>query len=187
MSLGRRAPDPIFDLQARLEAAATPGKKVWWERYLRGTASFRGTPMAEVRRSVHDWYGHHRLEAWAGPTRLDLALRLLREPLSEDRLACMLLLQEILLPAGQLEWEAALPAFARVFDEGSLADWNSCDWFCVKVLGPMVERWGRPCAEAVVGWKDAPGLWRRLPSGVVAHGLGHRPLRREGSSPGTLP
>lgn len=151
-----------------------PGKRAWWEKYLKGTARFRGTPMPDVRRAVHAWYRDERLSSGSPEVQFDLAVALLSEPLTEDRLAGTLLLQEILLPAELFPWMDALPRFAAVFDAGHLSDWNSCDWFCVKVLGPMVERWGRPCAEAVVAWKDAPGLWRRRASGVAFVNLASR-------------
>src|SRR3712207_8372132 len=61
---------------------------------------------------------------------------------SEDKLAGVLFLQEILLPAGALDWRSDLPRIARLFDEGYIRDWSTCDWFCVKVLGPLVEQQG---------------------------------------------
>ncbi len=67
-------------------------------------------------------------------------------------------MQEILLPTGALEWTTGVPRFARLFDEEHISDWNVCDWFCVKVLGPLVAQQGQPCARAIVAWREANGL-----------------------------
>lgn len=48
-----------------------------------------------------------------------------------------------------------------------VADWNTCDWLCVRVLGPLIERHGEVAARTIAGWRDAAGLWRRR-AAVVA-------------------
>ncbi len=93
---------------------------------------------------------------------------LIEEEHTEDKLAGVLLLQEILLLAGALDWRFDLPRFAGLFDRGYIRDWNVCDWFCVKVLGPLVERQGEACARAISEWGEANNsVWQRRAS-VVA-------------------
>ena len=74
------------------------------------------------------------------------------------------------MPAGAVDWRRDLSRFARLFDEGHLYDWNAVDWFCVKVLGPLIEENGLACAEAIAAWRHAENLWRaraaRSPRGV---------------------
>jgi 3-methyladenine DNA glycosylase AlkD len=60
-----------------------------------------------------------------------------------------------------------MPRFARLFDGGHIRDWNVCDWFCVKVLGPLVEQQGQACARAILEWREANSVWQRRAS-VVA-------------------
>jgi len=96
-----------------------------------------------------------------------VALALLRRPVAEDKLAGILIFQELLLPAEVTDWRSDLAALELVFDEGHIWDWNTCDWLCVRVLGPLVDRNGEPCARVIASWTDAPGLWRRR-AGVVA-------------------
>ena len=158
----------IDGLRVRLNARATAATREWWTKYLRGTASFRGVKMGEVRTAVHTWFEEERLgERLSVGQQKDLALTLLEEEYTEDKLAGVLFLQEILLPAGALDWRSDLPRFARLFDEGYIRDWNVCDWFCVKVLGPLVEEQGEACARAVSEWREADSVWQRRAS-VVA-------------------
>jgi 3-methyladenine DNA glycosylase AlkD len=158
----------IERLQLRLNAHATAATREWWTKYLRGAASFRGVKMADVRKAVHAWFEEERLgELLSVGQQKDLALMLLGEDYSEDKLAGVLFLQEILLPAVALDWRSDLPRFARLFDQGYIRDWSTCDWFCVKVLGPLVEQQGAACARAISEWREANSVWQRRAS-VVA-------------------
>ncbi len=151
-----------------MDARATAATREWWTKYLRGAASFRGVKMGDVRAAVHAWFEEERLgERLSVAQQKDLALALLQEEYTEDKLAGVLFLREILLPAGALDWRTDLPRFARLFDEGYIRDWSVCDWFCVKVLGPLVEEQGEACARAISGWREADSVWQRR-SSVVA-------------------
>jgi len=161
--------DSLIDrLQSRLNASATAATREWWTKYLRGAASFRGVKMGDVRTAVHAWFNEEGLgEYLSVGQQKDLALMLLEEDYSEDKLAGVLFLQEILLPEGALEWRSELPRFARLFDQGYIRDWSICDWFCVKVLGPLVEQQGEPCARAVLEWRETDSVWQRRASVVT--------------------
>jgi 3-methyladenine DNA glycosylase AlkD len=155
---------PLDDLRSRLEARAVPAKKEWWERYLKGAVPFLGVPMGDIRAAVVEWQAEHELS----PSRLRRAsLAMLALPSGEEKLAGILTMQVLLLPADELRGERDLGGIAVAFDRGHVADWNTCDWLCVRVLGPLIEREGRSTAEAVGAWTRAPGLWRRR-AGVVA-------------------
>jgi len=167
------APALIADLQRRLDGYASSRTREWWESYVQGEAAFRGVPMGKVRDAVTAWHVANRLHGRAAADQLDLALALVREPMSEDKLAGILMLQEILLPAGLLDCDA-VDAFADLFDEGHIADWNVSDWFCVRVLGPLVERYGPSCARAVADWKDAENVWRCRAAAVAFVNLASR-------------
>jgi 3-methyladenine DNA glycosylase AlkD len=155
---------PLDELSDRLRALADPAKKAWWERYLKGEAEFIGVPMAGIRGAVHRWVDEANLDDEATK---DAAFALLRRPFAEEKLAGILLLQERAAPAGVLDADTDLPALAALFDDGHIREWNTTDWLCVRVLGPMIERGGPPVAEAVAGWVDAPGLWRRRAAAVA--------------------
>jgi 3-methyladenine DNA glycosylase AlkD len=120
-----------------------------------------------VRAVARAWWEEAEADRLAPEAQLDALADLLRAPATEDKLAAMLLLQDRLIPAGQVDWREALPRFAARFDDGSLADWSAVDWFCVRVLGPLIDASGDECAETVAAWIEAPGLWRRRASLVA--------------------
>ena len=171
-------------LRGHLEEKASAKSRDWWESYVKESAPFLGVKMADTRTAVHRW---HRAEVdprLSPDEQVELALALLRQATTEEKLAGMLLLQEILLPAGAIRWQRELPRFAALFHEGFLYDWNVCDWFCVKVLGPLIAEEGMPCAEAIAVWREAENLWQARASLVafvpVADQADYYPLLEQG-------
>ena len=109
----------IDELQADLERRADPGKKAWWENYVKG-ASFRGTPMHEIRSAVASWLAA-RPELSTTQTK-EVAHELIHQPLAEDKLAGVLILAEhVLSELGSDD----LPGFRALLAEEHLGDWNS--------------------------------------------------------------
>ena len=163
----------VSTIQQQLQAGADPRTRQWWEGYLKGAVGFRGTKMADIRGVVHSWYRDGGT-GWRPKQLRDLAIELIRQELTEDKLAGILLIQEILIPAGQIPWRTELPRWARLFDQGFISDWNTCDWFCVRVLGPLAAAEGEACARRITDWRRARNLWRRRAAGVAFVNLAPR-------------
>ncbi len=53
-----------------------------------------------------------------------------------------------------------------MFERGLIADWNTCDWFCVRVLGPTIAAYRSVCASAVAKWSTSQELWKARASVV---------------------
>ncbi len=164
-------PEAVSTIQQRLQTEANPETKEWWERYLKGAIGFRGTGMAGIRRVVHTWHTETGT-TWTPKQLRDLSIDLIRKDLTEDKLAGILLIQEILIPAGHIPWKTELKRWARLFDDGFIYDWNTCDWFCVRVLGPLAD--AEECARAIANWGRARNLWRRRAAGVAFVNLAPR-------------
>ena len=140
----------IRDLQARLTAIAVPAKKAWWEKYMKGVIPFRGVGMPDIRSTLAVWRSDHGLDRYPPTAQLPFALALLAEPVAEEKLAGILYLQNYL--QDQLPWPELLRHYERVFTAAQIFDWNTCDWFCVRVLGPTLVREGQPFAAALSAW-----------------------------------
>jgi 3-methyladenine DNA glycosylase AlkD len=136
--------------------------------------------MPVIRRVLHAWY-RESIEGQVEVTdRVELALGLFAGRFTEEKLAGTLFLQEILIPTGALTPDRHIPRFAELFDQGRIFDWNVCDWFCVKVLGRLVQAQGGPWADPVARWRDAENLWRAraslVPFVTVARDDAYYPL-----------
>ena len=164
----------IADLQARLDARAEKPRREWWERYLKGVIPFRGVDMSGIRAAVREWFDDNDLVKLPRDERINLAWELLRRKLAEDKLAGILLMQEILLPARDIDWPTDLAAIVSLFDEGHIADWSTCDWLCVRVLGPLADQQGEQCAREIASWSTTANLWRRRAAGVAFVNIARR-------------
>lgn len=72
---------------------------------------------------------------------------------------------------------AVVPRLAEPYARGWIEDWSTCDWYCVKVLGRLIERHPH-AAPAIAAWRDAESLWQRRWASVafvylVPKGLHH--------------
>jgi 3-methyladenine DNA glycosylase AlkD len=163
----------IHALDARLDALATEKSRAFWERYLRGVVPFRGVPMAALRKAVHAWWHADGPSTLSVRNQKELALGLFRGSFCEDKLAGTLVLQEILLDELALE---DVKALGGLFDRELIADWNTCDWFCVKVLGNLIARElpSRRVAEEIASWRAARTLWQRRAANVAFVNLAKR-------------
>ena len=152
-------------LAGRLDAVANERTREWWERYLQGAVPFRGVPMAAIRSAVHETWIEEGLDRFSADEQIELALRLFREPYAEDKVAGVLVLAERLLPELKV---ADIDRLARPFVAGWIDDWSTCDWYCVKVLGRLVERLAdrRAAAETIADWRSAEPLWQRRAAAV---------------------
>lgn len=170
----RVAPDAERDvahwreaLAARLELAAHPDTRRWWEDYLKGAATFRGVPMRGVRRAVRALW-REGLRDRELDEQLAVALAWFERPTTEDKLAGALLIAEHLAPRLRAR-DAEL--LARPFERGWIADWNVCDWTATKALHAFVTGAGEAPLEAraatVAGWSRTASLWQRR-AAVVA-------------------
>jgi len=151
-----------------LQINSNPKTKLWWETYLKGVIPFRGMKMSLIRNSLHFWYNKERIaERFSLKQQKEIAFQLIEEKHTEDKLAGILFLQEILLPQKAIKYKPDLNRISKLFTQGFIDDWNTCDWFCVKFLGPLIKQEGKECAEKIASWKNSSNLWLRRAS-IVA-------------------
>ena len=178
MSFDSRAAGLIADLQGRLDAAADPGTKTWFENYLKHAISYRGVKTPVVTRIVAEWRSEHRLERLPDDDQLALARSLIEGRLAEDKFAGILYMQKYLVRG--LRPNRLLAVAEGLFAEGAFFDWSTSDWFSVRVLGPLIRRGGAGTAERIAGWRTAADLWQRraaiVPFRAVVRDESYHPL-----------
>lgn len=145
-------------LQDALDGSSSGKTKRWWERYLKGAIAFRGVGIPQIRQVLDYWRSDSGVGSWPLGDQFALALRLFEEPMAEDKLAGVLFLQEYLSEG--VPWRESVRQYGSLFERGLIADWNTCDWFCVRVLGPTIAAHGSRCASAVATWSRSQELWK---------------------------
>lgn len=127
---------------------------------MKESAPFMGVKMPVIRTVLHQWYKENVEGILEYSEQLELALSLFDGEYTEEKLAGTLFLQEILLPSGVIKCRRDIDRFAALFASGKIYDWNTCDWFCVKVLGPLIRANGLDCANRISRWRSAKNLWQ---------------------------
>lgn len=133
--------DPVADLKRRL-------------------ARHRGAPIARLRTCVRGWWADHDFDKCPATVGKRIALALIEQRLIEHKLAGVSILQDLL---GDQLRVTDLPSFARLFEDGHLADAITADWFTSKVLVTLLDRSaGRAeVARQLATWRDAETIWQR--------------------------
>ncbi len=126
--------DPVADLKRRL--ARTP-----------------------LRAAIRAWWADHGLADHPATVGKRIAMCLLEQRMTPHKLAGVLVLHEL----GDQLRVADLDPFARLFDDGHLADREVVDPFATKVLGALLARpTGRSeVAKQLAGWRTAETPWQR--------------------------
>jgi 3-methyladenine DNA glycosylase AlkD len=146
------------NLKSQLAKLADKKTKDWWENYIKHNTKFRGVGIPKIREKLKEWHKKEEIEKLSLNEQLDLALSFFSEKYAEDKLAGILFLQYYLY--NKFDWKLLLKKFEKLFKNGYVYDWNICDWFCVRVLGPILKENGMPCAKAISRWNNAKNVWQ---------------------------
>ncbi len=145
-------------LQARIAQHADVKVRAWWENYVKHGTAFRGVGIPVIRRELKEWYREEHIGDLPSSRQLAIALALFSCRYAEDKIAGILFLQIYMRDA--FDWRVLLPAFEKLFQKRYIYDWNVCDWFCVRVLGPLIQKHGAQCARAIARWSTAENVWQ---------------------------
>ena len=157
----------ISKLLQELNQQSDSKVKSWWETYVKGSAPFRGVKMAAIRKCLHKWHTEYIDGVLDLEQQLELSFALIKEKYTEDKLAGTIFIHEILIPKEVIKPKRDIRRLAGLFSEGHIYDWNICDWFCMKVLGELIERNGKEWAKLISKWSSAENLWQARES-IVA-------------------
>jgi 3-methyladenine DNA glycosylase AlkD len=133
--------DPVADLKRRLTRQ-------------------RDASNAKLRACVRTWWADHDFDRCPTTVGKRVALVLIEQRLTGDKLAGIAILADRI---GDQLRVTDLPAFARLFEDGHLADAIVVDWFTSQVLVTMLARApGRAdMARHLARWRDAATPWQR--------------------------
>lgn len=128
----------------------------WTTEYLRNVTPSRGVRIPKLRKVVANWYNQNRLSTYSGARQRNIAYELIRKEYFEDKLAGTLVLQEHVIPAGNLTLEH-LPELKILYEEYCINDWSTCDWFCIRVLSKLATE--QDGVSKLLQWSNATSIW----------------------------
>jgi len=154
----------IDKFQQILQTNADHSKKEWWENYMKNTIRFRGVGIPTIRKLLREWYIQQQLHEEEIEDQFIFAKDFLSQPIAEDKLTGILILQDFVAP--KTKCEKMICNVEDVFNRNFIYDWNTCDWMSVKVLTPIVETGRLVCVQQITNWKGSSRLWKARASAV---------------------
>jgi len=154
----------IKEFQLILQEHSLSSKKVWWEKYMKNEISFRGVGLPQIRKLLKEWYIKKDLQNEDLEDQIILAREFISQTIAEDKLAGILLLQEFVI--GKLNCEKLVCNVEDLFNRNYIFDRNTCDWLCVKILTPVVEKGRLVCVQQITNWRKSSNLWKARASAV---------------------
>lgn len=144
-------------IQSRLTALGDEKKARWLENYVKHDIQSKGVGIPQIREVVKAVTREQDLTAQPLEVQTGILNDLAAKPFTEDKLAAILYLQ--------LYWKKAdaaqlLALTGHWFDQGWINDWNVCDWLCVRLLSPLVDRAPGVTVPVLEEWNSAPYLWK---------------------------
>lgn len=148
--------NPSQLLQSRLTALGDEKKARWLENYVKHDIRSKGVGIPQIREVVQAVTKEHGLNQQPVEAQFAILSDLMQQPFTEDKLAAILYLQ--------LYWkgQAAGPQLELIshwFDQRWISDWNVCDWLCVRLLSPMVDRSPEQALPVLKAWNADEYLW----------------------------
>lgn len=147
----------IEEFGGLLDKQATLKSKQWWEKYMKNVTPFRGVGIPAIRSQLKKYYKEKNINTWPVEKQFDLALSFFENKFAEDKLTGILFIELYLLD--KLDYMISVPRYKKLFTDNHISDWNICDWFCVRVLGPTIKKSENACAKWISGWRGLDNPW----------------------------
>lgn len=140
-----------------LHLKANEKKARWLENYVKHDIRSLGVGIPEIRELLLTLNKEQSLTQLDLADQIDLLNALMQSEFTESKLAAILYLQ--------LFWEGlhldlTLQMVSDWFDLGYIWDWNVCDWLCVRVLSPMLNRCPDWVLPTLTLWNAAANHWK---------------------------
>ena len=143
----------VKTLTEQLSQVADPKTKKWFDNYLKGAIEYRGVKTPAVTKLVSSWRQAQNLDKFSLEEQLSLCEALIQSQFAEDKFSGTIYMQKYL--CSELAWQQLVPFCSDLFAHGYFYDWSTTDWFCVRVLDPIILRHGLPAAAAIANWCKA--------------------------------
>jgi 3-methyladenine DNA glycosylase AlkD len=144
-------------IQDKIAAVGKPEKAKWLENYVKHGIKSKGTGISEIRKIVKEAENEFGISKRPLSDQIKLTTDLMAQEYSEDKLSAILYLQ--------LFWhnefdKQKIDLISTWFDEGLIADWNVCDWLCVRILTPLIDNTPEIAVPELKKWNKSKNMWK---------------------------
>ena len=138
-----------------LNKIADINKSAWWNNYLRNEIEFIGVGMPDNRNIILNW---HKKKHLAVSECIDVCHELMSQDIAEYKLAAILLYQYVIQT--KITNADLIKNINDYFEKGYIFDWNTCDWFCVRLITPIIETGNKDEINTILNWYQKENYWQ---------------------------
>ncbi len=113
-------------------------KAKWLENYVKHDIKSLGIGIPQIRSIVQRVYNQNKLNELSLSKQKKLLNELIQREYAEEKLAAIIYVQ---LYLKDTDVKFQLSMISSWFDKRWVYDWNICDWLCVRLLSPLVDKY----------------------------------------------
>lgn len=132
-------------------------KAAWLESYVKHNTRSLGVGIPELREIVNNYTRKTFLNDQHLSIQTGFLNDLMKSEYTEYKLAAILYIQKF--------WtnkpvNLVLDLVSKWFDNAWISDWNVCDWLCVKILTPLIDRSPDHTINVLQDWNNDKSVWK---------------------------
>ena len=149
-------------IKEKIEAQRNEEKATWLENYVKHDIRSLGVGIPEIRNILKTLNKENGFTLAETKQQVDMLNDLMKETWTEHKLAAILYIQIFWLKTfGEMDdSEKLMTMISDWFDQTLVFDWNVCDWLCVRILSPLLDRHPDLIIDYLTQWNGAEYLWK---------------------------
>lgn len=140
-----------------LKAKQNSKKALWLTNYVKHDIKSFGVGIPEIREIIKQFEIDSKFKIRPLKTQIEFLNDLMKHEFTESKLAAILYLQ--------LYWKTKnvdelMKITTDWFNNEWITDWNVCDWLCVRLLSPALDKEPELTVSFFTEWNQSPNLWK---------------------------
>jgi hypothetical protein len=140
-----------------IRAKQNADKALWLENYVKHDIKSVGVGIPEIREIIKKFEKDTQLSKSTTKLQVEFLNDLMKNEYTEAKLAAILFVQ--------LYWKTnkadeLLKMTTNWFDNEWITDWNVCDWLCVRLLTPILDKETELAVSVFSDWNKSQNLWK---------------------------
>jgi 3-methyladenine DNA glycosylase AlkD len=148
---------PIEIIYKELKKYSNPKKAKWLENYVKHDIKSLGVGIPEIRSIIQRVYKQNKLNEFSPADQKIFLDELMKQNYAEDKLAAILYTQ-IFLKDPYPKFQLSM--ISNWFNKKWIYDWNVCDWLCVRLLSPLIDKYPEQTIFELRKWNKDEYLWK---------------------------
>jgi 3-methyladenine DNA glycosylase AlkD len=140
-----------------LEKHHNPKKAEWLVNYVKHDIKSIGVGIPEIRSIVQNVCKLNKLNELSPDNQKEILDELVRHDYTEAKLSAIIYVQ---LFQKEADVRTQLSMFSNWFDKKWIYDWNVCDWLCVRLLSPLVDKHPKQTIAELKKWNRDNYIWK---------------------------